>query len=549
MKWSTGPLNYMRQTFEELKTTENRQPFSINIAELLYMMYFAVMLIAKGFGLYAGQKPYTIALTMAAVLFVAKIATTEHSVAEILVIILLTVLCAIIYIHSNEIGEFIILATVMGMKQVSVKRVMKLGLVIWVVTYSASILMALLGLRSDIFRAQDKLGLGYVVRWSLGQPHPNVLQISCIVLCAFILYAGRFRGKKLYIVTSIMLLANLYVFFYSISYTGIALSVMYLGLNLYLTEWRAESPLILPEKIIAIMVVPLCAAFSVFGPICFTGKLWDICNKALNTRFYIAKTYMELNPISLFGSGYCNELPTDLNNLDCSYVFALMHYGIIFFILFFSAYIGLIVYCLKKQMKTELAIILAMTVAAVSEPFFVNPSFKNITLLFLGEFVYVILGHVKGVASKKITLLNAIGKKEINLRIIDVIQNVYDSYVCTLYKRMAFVVASGVAVGLLSAIIYAGTVQMPAAYYMNRDTVQVNGEHGFTIDINNLPDDFEGVFLEYTGPDRPMMRLDGNAVKIEYYRGILSIFIWVGLISAGLSGAVFAVADKKVKQC
>lgn len=540
---------------KSLETTQkkNNEEKSLTLAELMYLLYFTVMLVAKGFGLYSGQKLYALALGIGAVLFAAKLILSEYSAAEYIIIIALFLLCVAIYIHSDEIGEFIILATVTGMKNVSVKRVMKLGCVIWAITYMASMLMALLGLRSDIFRAQDKFGLGYIVRWSLGQPHPNVLQISCIVLCAFILYVGQFRGKKLYIATLLMLCANIYIFIYSISYTGFALAIMYLVLNMYLTEWRcrgdnSDGTFSIIEKMIAVLVIPLCLSFSVFGPVYFKGRLWDICNKALNTRFNIAKNYMGLNPVSLFGSGYCNELPSDLNNLDCSYVFSLMHYGIIFFILFWGAYIGLIVYCVLENKRKELAIIIAMVVAAISEPFFVNPSFKNITLIFLGEFLFVFLDKVfpKSFAffRKPILSLNGIGQKEVKLTVVDSLICFADKFVSALKRRAKLIVITGLIVGMAAASIYALTVKMPGAYYMNRDTVQVNGEHGFTIDINDLPDDFDGVFLEYTSPERLMMRLDGNAVKVEYYRSIISILLWGSLCSMGALNICLMMASK-----
>lgn len=519
---------------------QNYQGDLYTLPELLYYCYFAIMLTAKGFGLYGGQKLYTVSLIAGALLIVLKLVFTRHTLLEWVIIVLLGILGVCIYIHSDEMAILILIATVVGMKDVDVKRVMKLGCVIWTITFAISMLMALLGLRTDIFRAQEKLGLGHIIRWSLGQPHPNVLQIAFILLCAFILYLNKPKGKKLIIYTLIMFIGNVYIFIYSLSYTGMMLACFYLAFNLYLS-FRKPGVLSGAETALGVILVPVCAAFSVLGPIVFTGKLWDICNKVLNTRFNIAKQYMGLNPVSLFGSGYCNELPPDLNNLDCSYVFALMHYGIIFFVIFFAAYVALIVYLIKKDRRSELGIVIALCVAAVSEPFFVNSSFKNISLVFLGEALYVFTAYIGSAASESLkeykTFTLPTGK----------IEKMFSDIADCARRHVLQLVITGVAFGFAAVIIGAITVDMPSAYYMNRSHVQIISK-GITLDIDNLPDDFDGEILEYTDSQTPMIRLDGNAVKLEYYRCLMSMGVWFTMLGAAGTIIFFYITDQNTKR-
>lgn len=515
------------------------------VREIVYYAYFALMLTAKGMGLYVGQWPYTAAVCLSFVLIFVKVITTEHSWQELLAIIGLVILGGEIYIHSNEIGALIIISVVIGMKNVSVKRLMMLGTVIWTVTFVLSTILTLTGIRGDIFKSQNKLGLGYIIRYSLGQPHPNVLQISYMLLCVFILYVSHVKGRKLIVMTALMMVGNIYFFIYSISYTGIVLSTLYLMFNYYMSA-RENVPLNRAEKTACSIIVPGAALFSILGPNFLTGKVWDICNKLLNTRFYIAREYMSINPISLFGTGYCNELPGDLNNLDCSYVFALMHYGVIFFVLFLAGYIGLISYFIKKNKRIELAITLSLCIAAISEPFFVNTSFKNITYIFLGEFLYVVMAKIPGTKCIR-TRLTEIGNKQIIIP-LDRIDNAVKKAVDKCSKYAVKIVISAVVVGTVAAVLYAVIKDVPAAYYLNRDTVQTeNGEHGFNMDINNLPEDFDGVILQYTDADTMMMRLDGNAVKVDYIRGIISMFLWCGLFTSLIVeiGIVYANSDAR----
>ena len=512
--------------------TEQTKTFTIK--ELIFYAYFAIMLIVKGFGLYQGQKIYTFALVISAGLIVFKLLGTYHSLYEWCVIVLLGLLGIAIYRYSNELGALIIVATIIGMKDVPVKRVMCLGCFLWTFTFFLRMLTTLLGLNRDIFKVQNKFHLGFIIRWSLGQPHPNVLQISFILFCAFILYAGRFKGKKLYAATFLMLLGNLYIFMYSLSITGIMLAFIYLGLNLYLQDLRPgfgmKEGLSLVEKIIFTAIVPVSALFSVLGPIVLTGRVWDFFNSLFNTRFNIAREYMRLNPITLFGTGYCNELPPELNNLDCSYVFALMHYGIIFFVLMITGYIALIVYQIRKNELTELAITVSMCIAAISEPFFVNPSFKNITWIFIGELLYIGLGRLNEIKALPGFCILKIGENEVLLP-VDIVQGYLLRLHDTIQRFSKLIFGVSIMIGIILGCLYADIKQMPSAYYMNRDNVQV-WDNGITIDINNLPEDFEGKILEYTGPETIMYRIDGNAVTAEYIRGIVSMIVWGFLVSA-----------------
>ena len=522
------------------------------IKELIYYAYFAIMLIAKGFGLYQGQKLYTLALAVSALLIAFKILSTKHTLYEWAAMILLCAMAAMIYLNSNEIGALIIVATIIGMKDVPVKRIMAVGAVLWTFTFFVRMLTTLLHLNRDIFKVQNKFHLGFIVRWSLGQPHPNVLQISFILFCAFILYFGRFKGLKLYLVSALMLLGNLYIFLYSFSVTGIMLAVIYLGLNIYLTDFRKKhgrtDSLYPVEKWAFIGLVPVCALLSVLGPVVLKGRAWEFFNNLFNTRFNIALEYMRANPITLFGTGYCNELPPELNNLDCAYVFALMHYGIIFFVLFIAGYTLLVYHQIKNDRRIELAITISMCIAAISEPFLVNPSFKNITWIFIGELMYMGLGRLN-----ELHLLPGFGVFKIGDNIADIpadkILNM-GKRIGETYTRMPRIIfATSIMIGVLAGCLYADMKQMPNAYYMNRDSVQV-WDNGITLDINNLPEDFDGKILEYTDSETIMYRIDGNAVTMEYIRGIVSMIVWGFALTAlvmGITITIIVNKDYKVK--
>lgn len=497
----------------------------LNVAEIVYYLYFLIMAFAKGMGLYDGMWPYTAALFMGGLLILCKLALTEHTLAEWIVVLGLLGLGVLVWHNSGEKGALIYIAMMITMKNTPVKRIFSIGLAVWGLTFIAQTVLTLTGLKEDIFVIHAKLGLGYIIRWSLGQPHPNVLQITSMILCAFILYLTNWKGKKLIYATLLMLLGNLYVFFYSVSYTGLIVVVVYLFGNLYLSYRKELSKL---EKGLVSLIFPACVAFSVLGPVTFPERLWEICNKVLNTRFNIARVYLTTDPITLFGARPSEAIPDGLRNIDCSYVFTLMHYGAVMFFLLCVGYIALIYHCVKKKRYKELAIIIGLVIAAISEPFLVNPSFKNISFIFMGAFLFEKLEEFAGKKpehplNKKFILLTA-GQKEIRIPTERFIR-IKSSCIYTLVRGKKLILVGAACIAVIAGAAFAVTADMPKCYYAVHTSTQIWGG-GELLDINNLPEDFDGKILNYQDAETPMQRVEGNIVTVEYVRGIVSSGLW-----------------------
>lgn len=349
----------------------------------------------------------------------------------------------------------------------------------------------------------------------------------------FYFIPGRLEREKLIYATVLMLIGNLYIFFYSVSYTGLIVVVVYLFGNLYLSFRKELNKL---EKLLVMLVFPMCAAFSILGPLTFPERLWEICNKVLNTRFNIARIHMTTDPITLFGARPSDAIPKGLWNIDCSYVFALMHYGVVFFLLLCIGYIALVWHCLKKKKYQELAIIIGLSVAAITEPFFVNPSFKNISLLFMGaflfdkfnEFAYKKPDHV---LNKKIGLLT-IGKKEVVIPIEKTIC-VKNQFLQVVKMQKKFIIIGTIAIMVMAGILFAVMADMPKCYYALRSSTQIEEERMY-LDIDQLPGDFDGKILNYQDAKTPMQKVEGNIVTVEYVRGIISSGLWCGFFGGGI---------------
>lgn len=530
-----------------MQQSEEKNMLVLNIAEIAYYLYFSVMIFAKGIGLYDGMWPYTVSLVLGAFFVILKLALTEHTIAEWMFVLGLLGLGVLVWYNSGEKGALIYITMIVAMKNVPIKRLFSIGLVIWGLTFVAQAILTITGLKPDIFVIHDKLGLGYIIRWSLGYPHPNVLQISFLILCAFILYLADWKGKKLIYATLIMLLGNLYVFFYSVSYTGLILVIVYLSGNLYLSFRKELTKL---EKALITLIFPACVAFAVLGPVTFPEKLWEICNKVLNTRFNIARWYLTTDPITLFGARPSDVIPEGLRNIDSSYVFTLMHYGVVLFALLCIGYIALIHHCLKNKNHKELAIIIGLVIAAIAEPFLVNPSFKNISFLFMGQFIFETTEKFaqrdpEHFLNKRFALCS-LGSKEIVISIKKLMQ-IKEAYVKVLLARKKVILIGALGIAIVSGSVFAVTADMPECYYAVHTSTQIT-EKGMYLDINNLSENFEGKILNYQDAETPMQRVEGNISTVEYVRGIVSSGLWCGLFGALLI-SIFYMSKLRGLEC
>lgn len=99
--------------------------------EIFYYLFFAIMLFAKGIGLYEGMKSFRLCIIAAFFCFVVKVCLTEHTVGELVQMLVLMAFGVLAYRNSGEMAAFIYVLVIAGMKHVPVKRVFKVGAAVW----------------------------------------------------------------------------------------------------------------------------------------------------------------------------------------------------------------------------------------------------------------------------------------------------------------------------------------------------------------------------------------------------------------------------------
>lgn len=511
----------------------------IRLEEILYYLFFGILFAAKGVGLDYGEKAFFFCLAFALLCLALKLLMTEHTIKEWLVMLLLVMLGGVIYLHSGEHAAIMAALIIVGMKNIPIRRLLKVCLGIWSVTFALSCFLGYFHIRDGVVVVHEKMGLGPIIRWSLGYTHPNVLHISYFVLAALILYVFEWTGKKLWKATAVLFVGNVLVFLFSISYTGVLIVAGYLGLNLYL---QSRGRLCGAESFLLQCILPFCVFFPLAGPFVLRGKAFDFFNKLLTTRFELVKMYFENFKPSLFGTAAHFENTNAKLTLDSSFAYLLMYYGIIAFVLFILGYFLMIRWMIKEEKKKELAIMIAIAVAGITEQFLFNLSFKNLSFLFLGNYLFeaVLYRKENGTIWNREIYLIPGGRKEFPVPDLsgysERIRSFFGIYKGKIRIAMALL-------ALLSGGVCAAAVQLPDSVYVNRwMTDYRNPEEEVSLDLAQADGSFQSMVLGYDGPEVGMYRFTGNIITMEFVRSITgaavlgAAAVWVCCVGIALSG-------------
>lgn len=513
---------------------------SLPLGEILYGLSFASLLFAKGIGLYDGQKVFLFFVIPAFLFGVCKLLASKYSWKDLVFLGGMIVFSLIIYKQSREKGILFYTWMMIGLKNVRLETVMRWGLKVWSVSFIGTFIYSLFHLQNSLYKVHDKLGLGHIFRWGMGQPHPNVLHISYLLLLLFIAYhlRERFNWK----ICLAMFAGNCYIFLYSVSYTGFAIVTVYLAANLY---WQYRGKFGKIEQIACECVFPLCVLLSVAGPLVLKGRLFDVVNKLLNTRLYLSSLFLKRENIRLFGNNI-GSLTSAVKTMDCSYVYGLIAYGVLFFGAVSVGYICLIHKYVKEQKGLELLMIFALLAAGLTEPFLFNTAYKNISFLFLGAYLF---GRGKPEEDKFTLSFRGGAMEDIPVPVRRMDWAGIRRYMReALGKKKRYVQISAAAFGLACIVSYL----MCAPVYRGVIVPRVHCadiEKGTSIYLTEEgPGEYKDYLVwDYQDEETPMERFEGNILRMEKIRGGVSSGILGGAGCYCLMSAVIFIFYGKAK--
>lgn len=512
----------------------------ISLKEIFYYLFWAIMLYAKGTGLYEGMKQYNLCLVFAMACLALSLLLTRLQTAELFGMFVMAAFGGWIYYHSGDQSAIILIAVMIGLKNIPLPRIFRIGAMVFGACFVYTVLRTLLGIGDPgPILAHEKLGLGPILRWSLGYTHPNVLQITYVILSCFVLYVWNLKsGRKQGGITLCLMLGNLYVFAYSVSFTGFLFMILLLAFNLY---FMGRKQFLRIEKIGLLLILPVCVAFSLVAPVFLDqdGKLFGLFNRALNTRFLATRVYLQEFGISLLGI----RVPK-LGSfaVDCSYTEALLSYGLLFSFLLFAGYMCTIYGMIKKNRRKELAIMLALLVAGVSEPFLFNASFKNITVLFVGKYYFECFAGSQG---KEIPFLSG-WDREISFSVAEV-GKLWVQLRRTAERHRAVLAAVAAASFIVFGLLAGRLAQQPESIFVGIHATDCGDQETIYLDKGKLPEGFHSEIYEYTGPEEGLYEFKGNMLQVEHGRKMLSAGVWG---AAGMTGVVLLmVFARKRRTC
>ena len=131
--------------------------------------------------------------------------------------------------------------------------------------------------------------------------------------------------------------------------------------------------------------------------------------------------------------------------------------------------------------------------------------------------------------NRKLILCSA-GKREVMLPVEKPVR-MKESYIQVILEKKRVIAVAAAGIAIIAGTVFAVTADMPECYYAVHSSTQIWGGEIY-FDINNLPEDFEGKILNYTDPETPMQKVEGNIVTVEYVRGIVSSGLWCGIFGA-----------------
>lgn len=512
---------------------------SITTDELLYYFFLCLMFMAKGIGMESGQRIFQICMLVSLFCFGIKLLTTRYSIKEWGGISALILLGCMIWKSSGEMAAIWAMLIIIGMKNVPVERLMKILTGLWGGTFFFSVVMGLLHIKDGVVVVHEKLGLGPIIRWSLGYTHPNVLHISYFILVVLLVYTLRWQGKSLWKASISLMIGNFLIFLYSVSYTGVLIVTGYIFLTLYFDYRKTFYKF---ESIMWCIVCIFFIIFPVFGPLWLNThnhKLFMFFNELLSYRFELVYNIFAEYPVSMFGTETIFSGNAHLT-LDSSFAYLLMYYGIAGFILFSTALIYLVYYFSKNNKKYEVAITVIMILAGVTEQFLFNLSFKNLLFIFMGD---VLFTHILKDTNKKniwnCTFSVLPIRKEINLekgilwKLFNVKRNIN--------IRKMFQI--GILMASIGMIIGFFIIKPLENVYVYRWLTDYRGEETVYLDEDELPDSLNALVIGYNGPNGEMFKFSGNIVMIEKVRTVVG-----GAVLGGVTGGFLVIVFDGLKR-
>ncbi|MCR4595873.1 MAG: hypothetical protein K5673_03725 [Lachnospiraceae bacterium] len=507
----------------------------LRIGEIIYLVYFVLMMGARALGMYEGTTVYTVVLVIAMLLFAAKMMVTPHTIREYVIAVILMGIAGIVYMHTGEKGLIVCFSMMLGIKGVDKIRALRYGTIAATVCIFGRIITGVFGLLPEKYYPQVREGVGLMFRHSLGYAHPNTLHMNVLMLSMLVIFLltnslGLRRNSSanssdvlyLLVISTVVLLFNLYVFQYSGSRTGVLAVMAYLIVNMWFYLRKRAGVF---ERIVCYAAYPIVCFLAIVLPLVIPDPLFDFVDRTVfTTRFTIARYFWSHNSLSMWGIRLTNPDPQYRTyGIDMSQLYVFLQLGLVAFAVIAVMTMWYVHQALKKNHMAELAVLMGTLFAGIWEPFLYNLGFKNFTFVFIGAMMYEVLAEAKTSEDKQV---NNNESEAVNQVIW------FDKYSLI---RIICSILLGTVLGCVASSTYVLFTEPPHALYADRE----QDEAGVSFEMEPLYLSSEEIaelkgngelIVGYQDENKPMYMYDESIAVMEYHKRCLSIRVWCGML-------------------
>lgn len=276
-----------------------------------------------------------------------------------------------VYLNSRYLDPFLWFLIIVGCKDISFEKILKVYLIITGAIVFLAFCAALLGVIENL-----RYETGRGIRIAFGSVY--VTDFAAHIFYMILVYCY-LEGERLkaYHYIGIAVIAGVVYYFCKTRLDSICILLIAIifGLNHWLMRpgikrkrlqriWKKS------WKWGGIFVIPVLAFFSIIATAFYSenSRFLNIINHVISGRLSLGKTGLEKYGISLFGqtvdmigAGGTTEFPSDYFFIDCSYVHVLLRYGAIFTVILLAIYM----FCSYKN-KHDIYFLFAIFMVAVN---------------------------------------------------------------------------------------------------------------------------------------------------------------------------------------
>lgn len=329
--------------------------------------------------------PIELFLFFGALCFMLKMISTDYTKKEFLLIVTLLIFGMLNTFFSKSTLTLIVICTIVGVKEMTYKKVLKIILYTKFFTSLMLASLSLFGFIDNVALIHNRLS-DEILRYSLGYEHPNVfgkIVFQCILLF-LVIYEDKYKKFD----WIIFLIFNVFQYYFTRSRTAFLVNLLVIITLLIMRQFKIEKiTYMISNWILEFMFLLSYIIPKYIFPLLSTNTMFRKFDALLQYRITYSHIFLFRYDIKLFGQKIINYWSNNYAFLDSGYINLLLSGGLIATILFFIGYIKLIPFLIKNKMKYVIISIVFIAIYSFTENILYS-FFYNFTFIYLGMIIF-----------------------------------------------------------------------------------------------------------------------------------------------------------------